>query len=235
MFKQIKTGILLIRKQGFIITFKLFLNWLMVKIEQILMRIFDRIHGTETTGVVEWRDLINGKFVDHDGYGYVANPWIVKCCIKSLNIDYRNYVFIDVGSGKGDILLFASNFPFKNIIGIEIFKTLHLVAERNIATYKGEQQKCIDIKCLCVDVLDFEMPKEPTVCYLYNPFPNDVLKTWVENIGRSLINNPRPLYIIYVKPVHSRILDKAQFLLRKKVTKFPLIERLSYIIYEAKL
>ena len=48
----------------------------------------------------------------------------------SPKIDFREFTFIDIGSGKGRALLMAADYPFRRILGIELLPDLHRVARR---------------------------------------------------------------------------------------------------------
>jgi hypothetical protein len=54
---------------------------------------------------------------------------------KKLNIDPRNFTFIDFGSGKGRVLLIAAGLPFKAVVGIEFSRELHEIAVQNISRF----------------------------------------------------------------------------------------------------
>ncbi len=47
----------------------------------------------------------------------------------------QDFTFIDLGSGKGRVLLMASEYPFQKIIGVEFMPELHRAAQKNIAGY----------------------------------------------------------------------------------------------------
>lgn len=124
---------------------------------------FDKRHGTDTGGTIDWVDLRAIDSVDTKSIGYRATPqWLLKRILCSLLQDIKqninNYCFIDYGFGKGAVLLFASEFSFKRIIGIEISTTLHNIALKNISNYKDKKQKCKDVTCLIMNAMDFEPP-----------------------------------------------------------------------------
>ena len=60
------------------------------------------------------------------------------------------------------------------------------------------------------DVSDF--PPRPLVCFLYNPFGEVVLDQVIDNIGRSLSEHPRDLFVVYLHPMHDRLLRDRSFL-----------------------
>lgn len=57
--------------------------------------------------------------------------------------------------GKGRVLLLASEFPFQQVIGVEIDPRLHHIAQKNIAAYRHPFQKCEDVQSICSDVTRF--------------------------------------------------------------------------------
>jgi SAM-dependent methyltransferase len=129
--------------------------------------------------------------------------------MSRLGIDYRDYVFIDLGSGKGRLLLLASEFPFKRVVGVEIDDTLHQIATRNIARYDSRSQQCADVQSICSDATDYQFPDEPSVIFLYNPFNHVVLEAVLSGLRQSLQKSPRQVIVVYFNPLHRRLLDAA--------------------------
>ena len=66
---------------------------------------FDIINGTSTQ-IREGKSTLNYK---HYSPAYTS---LIIESIKVLNIDFENYNFIDLGSGKGKVTLIASKFFF---------------------------------------------------------------------------------------------------------------------------
>ena len=89
---------------------------------------FDLINGTST----QIREGESSNFYKHYSPAYSS---LVIEAIKSLKINYKNYNFIDLGSGKGKVTLIASKFRFKKILGIEIIKSLVQQSKRNEKIY----------------------------------------------------------------------------------------------------
>jgi predicted rRNA methylase YqxC with S4 and FtsJ domains len=89
-------------------------------------RTFDRRHGTETSEIVEFPDhLVSG---DNQQYGnsYVPTPpKTFHRIMRSLDIGFRNFTFIDFGSGKGRVVMLALEYGFKKVVGVEYSVTLH--------------------------------------------------------------------------------------------------------------
>ncbi len=74
-----------------------------------------------------------------------AIPNIFTTRISSLLIDYRQFVFVDFGFGKGTALLLATEFPFKRIIGVEFSPELHRIAEENIKRFPKNSDYSFEI------------------------------------------------------------------------------------------
>jgi hypothetical protein len=53
---------------------------------------------------------------------------MLDALLQHESLDFRDLVFIDLGSGKGRTLLMASDYPFRRIVGVELLPALHLAA-----------------------------------------------------------------------------------------------------------
>lgn len=109
----------------------------------------------------------------------------------------QDFTFIDLGSGKGRVLLMASDYPFKRIVGVEFMPELHRAAQKNIAGYSNGRQQCRHIESVCMDARDFQFPPGPLVVYLFNPFSESTFAQVLKNLRQSIEQAPRPVYIAY--------------------------------------
>ena len=156
-----------------------------------------------TSATVRWQARLFGLL--HSPY-QPTDPALFREMLVSLmqaapEIDLREYTFIDVGSGKGRVLLMASDYPFRRILGIELLPELHRVAQENIANYKSRAQQCFAVKSTCADARQFVFPPEPTVLYLFNPLLEAGLVELLKTLEDSLREQPRPIYILYHNPL----------------------------------
>ncbi len=156
-----------------------------------------------------------------------TEPQEFRDLLAKVLVDFEDYIFIDLGSGKGRALLMATEYPFKEIIGVEIQPELHKIAEQNVSRFGSPEQKCRDIRLWCGDAREFEFPTEPTVLYLFNPFPEYVFKTVLANLERSLHEHPRQLYVVYNTPLAKSVIENAPFLQKLRETE-------RYQIYRAR-
>ena len=131
---------------------------------------------------------------------------------RHTSFNLQEFTFIDLGSGKGRVLLMASEYPFRRIIGVELLPSLNRIALENIALYKSETQKCSALNSVCGDATSFPLPEEPIVLYLFNPFPEPALKRALANLETHLHASPRVVYLLYHNPVLEHVLAAQPFL-----------------------
>jgi Methyltransferase domain len=171
---------------------------------------YDWDFRVDTTGAtVGWRDRLLGHF--HSPY-QPTEPALfhemLATLMSSAKIDFREFTFIDIGSGKGRALLMAADYPFRRILGIEILPELHRVAKENISKYKSDSQQCFAIDCLLGDASGFAFPLGPTVLYLFNPLPESGLVRLISNLEGSLRQHPRPMFVLYHNPLLEKVLTR---------------------------
>jgi len=165
---------------------------------------YDWEYRVDTTGATQgWRDRLLGLL--HSPY-QPTDPALFHEMLSKLEIDFSRFAFIDIGSGKGRVLLMAADYPFRRIVGIELLPQLHRIAQENIAKYKSGSQRCFAIETICGDALNFNFPPEPMLIYLFNPLPEAGLMTVVANLERALKQNPRPVYLLYHNPLLEQVL-----------------------------
>ena len=67
-----------------------------------------------TSATIGWRDRLLGML--HSPY-QPTEPSLFHEMLSALKIDFREFTFIDLGSGKGRVLLMAADYPFRRIVG----------------------------------------------------------------------------------------------------------------------
>jgi SAM-dependent methyltransferase len=159
-----------------------------------------------TSATVSWRARLLGLL--HSAYQPIE-PELFREIIGSLktgspDIDFSQFTFIDIGSGKGRALLLAAEYPFRRVVGVELLPELNSIAEENIRRFPGQKRACGEIQTLCGDATEFSFPAEATLIFLFHPLPEAGLAKLLGNLDTSLRENPRPAYVIYVNPVLER-------------------------------
>ena len=117
----------------------------------------------------------------------------------------REKSILDIGSGKGRVMVVAAHYGFKNITGVDFARELCAVAERNISKISVQFPDTIFI-IHCKDILKYTIDKSDKVFFLYNPFNKEVMEKLVEKIDRSVKEHARTIYIIYANPQQKEVL-----------------------------
>lgn len=167
---------------------------------------FDRAAGADTGGVQHLYELSisgpNGRFgVDH----IASDPEDFERAIRALEIDPRDFTFVDLGSGKGRAVLMATRLPFKAIVGVEFASELHAIATANVARLLASERSRVTL--VLGDASEATPPEGPLVVYMYHPFGPEVMKKVASTLRAAA--QTRPIYIVYVNPVHGDVLDDA--------------------------
>jgi hypothetical protein len=136
-------------------------------------------------------------------------PGVLEDLLLEVSGDLSEHVFIDLGSGKGRMLCFASAHPFKRIIGVEFAKELHAAAQENLRQFKAPWRRCRDVRSILADVTTFEWPSDPLVLFLFNPFREPILGRVVESLEQSHAVKPRPIWLLYYMPEHAAVIERS--------------------------
>src|ERR1017187_10137955 len=91
-----------------------------------------------SSAAVAWRDRLLGVF--HSPYQPTESALfheMLEVLRQQSHSDFHDFVFIDLGSGKGRTLLMASDYPFRRIVGVELLPALHRAAQENLSRYRS--------------------------------------------------------------------------------------------------
>lgn len=163
---------------------------------------FDVEYAVDTTAAKSLFDLDINSPHESTGVGYHASP--VEVCrelLESLPIRYEEFTFVDLGAGKGRVLLIASRFSFKRIIGVEFARELVETARENIRRFGSPAEIVHE------DVARYTFPCDNLAVYLYNPFGPVVLRS-VLNSLREISRAGREVYLLYLNPKHSSCVEE---------------------------
>jgi SAM-dependent methyltransferase len=123
--------------------------------------------------------------------------------LKAIDLPANDFVFVDLGSGKGRVLLMAAEHPFRRIVGVELSPALHRIAEANLRRFRSPTQRCFAFDLQCLDAATFVPPPENLLVYLFQPFPSATLDTVLANLRGA----KRRVLIAYMNPLfHEQVL-----------------------------
>ena len=173
----------------------------------------DAEYGTETLSWVQVEDLAaSGPNVSYAS-GYGPSPvFDVERILRQLLTVFSENVFIDLGCGKGLVLMLAARLGFKRVIGVEFGRNLYEVALANLEKFQQHNVDGPPIEVVFGDAVEFVFPATNLVLYLYHPFGPEVIGKVLGNLRTSLLECPRSCWIVYVNPVHHRVFEDCDFL-----------------------
>lgn len=190
---------------------------------------FDKSRSVDTNGYMPQvpASEVVGGLGDSLSYGPVraANA---RSALRDIPVlDYSDYIFIDIGSGKGRALFVAAEFPFRKVIGIEFATALHQHALANIQRFNRRHQKSQAIESLNANAVEYEFPNDNLVLYLCNPFGPELMARMLDNLTKSIERNPRHVIIVLLWPERSQQVSETRFFKPYKLHR-------RYHIYQAK-
>ena len=174
---------------------------------------FDRATGLDTSGLIHGEDPNSGDPHDRFPAAYYATaPSLAQAMLDRWletpgRLPVDNYTFIDLGSGKGRVVLIASKLPFRKCIGVEFNPRLNDIAARNFVSWQQSGNAVSPLQAICRNATEFEFPAGPCLAYLFNPFAANVLARLLDRIARSFADRPGLLDLLYVNPENRSLLD----------------------------
>jgi SAM-dependent methyltransferase len=175
---------------------------------------FDRYHGTDTSGIVMAKDMpaketARAYAIDYAG----SQPNVLRLALAKLP-PLDTYTFVDLGCGKGRPLLVASEFPFRDILGVELSSPLAQVTQRNADIIANRFPRRTKVRVAVGDASTYPLPSGNLVIFLYNPFKAELIANVVAGVESALVAESRSIYIVYYNPVAGHCFDASRQLNR---------------------
>jgi predicted RNA methylase len=171
---------------------------------------FDGRRGTNTSGMVMPWELKDQSNAPTDGNPYAS---LTSARIRELldvaAIVVGETVLVDLGSGKGRVLLVAQELGFKRIVGVEWSGELHAIAQENVAIASTGRTPGDRFELLRMDAAEYAFPSDPLVVFLFNPFGAATKARVVANLERTLAEFPRRIFVIYANPLHADLFQRS--------------------------
>ena len=194
-------------------------NW---NIWMAFFMIYDNIrgslkYGTNTFIPVELKDLTitNGDRKKASRYEAVSFYMLEKLLSAFQKVSGVISI-IDLGSGKGRVLMVAAHFGFIDITGIDFAKELCQQANMNMRE-KEKEFPNIKWKVINENVENYDIRNQDSVFFMFNPFTEDVLKRFLEKLDDSCHEFPRSIYFLYASPQHQQqLLDNGYAIIYQK-------------------
>lgn len=174
--------------------------------------VIDRLLNVDTAEPVDLAEL---GLDAPDRVDYEAGGWRdLRRVLRPTEV-LPGEVFLDLGSGKGRMVLSAARFPFRRIIGVELSNDLTAIARRNVATCRL-RPRGVDIELVTADVLAYRIPDEVSVVYMFNPFLGATVESVIAQLIGSVDRRPRAVRVILRNGAsHDRLMRTGRFKLMR--------------------
>jgi hypothetical protein len=169
---------------------------------------WDWRHRVTTCGDVG-RELLQ---IDSLCRHYVPTHHLTIAAVLKALPYYEGLDFVDWGSGKGRVILMASEYPFRSVTGIEVDPNLHRQAVENIRRYRG---KCRSVaRSLCIDARSYRPESSGAVHFFFAPFNQPLMEEILGGLFADLRKHPREFFVIFTSPEMKDIVDRTGLFFR---------------------
>ena len=193
-------------------------------------REYEKRFNIKTISIVNLKGLTLAGTNSAENHHYQgASYFILFKVFNLLPNKLKNATMIDYGCGKGRALFVAETCGFKKLIGLDIAKELIEEARRNELNYKKKNtnsQFIFEFE----DATKYLIPNDAEVFYFFNPFGKKILQEVITNIKKSVLNNPRTIYCIYLNPLYHPIFLENGFKNFKTIKSWRYLEGEIYTI-----
>ncbi|HUG69107.1 MAG TPA: class I SAM-dependent methyltransferase [Pirellulaceae bacterium] len=137
---------------------------------------------------------------DAASFGYQPVPYAsFDAAMRHVSIRPGEDVFVDYGCGMGRAVVLAATYPFRRVIGVERSNALSQIARDNICR-ASSRFRCADVSIATADARDYELPRDATHIFLFNPFDEPIVMAVLARIHDSILAHPRRVSMIYALP-----------------------------------
>lgn len=165
---------------------------------------FDLANGVRTSGLVAGRNLKTGHRHDrHQTAYYGIAPSVFQSLVRRWRrskpeAPIEEFTFIDMGAGMGRALMLAAEWPFRQVLGVELNPTLVQIARRNLSIWRRAGRERSPVRTSCSDAVEFNFPPGPSLVFLFNPFGASVMRRLLQHISQSFHGATGQLDLLYV-------------------------------------
>jgi 16S rRNA G966 N2-methylase RsmD len=128
---------------------------------------------------ISLRDKGGVTLQGNNGYALTS-----KSALKNMlkDVDLVNKKFLDIGSGKGGVIIYAKQLGCKISSGIEYENSLHQIAINNLKIL-NMLDFCSSIK---MDARHYKSYAEFDILFMFNPFDDEIYEEVVKQIASQL-------------------------------------------------
>jgi SAM-dependent methyltransferase len=170
---------------------------------------WDRKYGVDTSGQI---DLINIDVVGPNkdgGYASVStSPSAYAFLSTFFPSNWKEFTFIDVGCGKGRVLMLAALHGFDAVLGIEFAPLICEIAEQNLLDFSGRRPAHWSV--INADAVSVDLPSGvPLLIYSFNPFKAEIWEKFLPVLLKANEANKNAICLVISGTIPETLLAAA--------------------------
>lgn len=178
---------------------------------------WDSKYGVDTSGQIDLADIeVLGP---NRGSGYAAvstSPQAYAFLSAFFPAAWKDFTFVDIGSGKGRVMMLAALQGFDTILGIEFAPLICRMAKENLARFSGRRPASWSI--LNADASTVDLPSGvPLLVYSFNPFKVEMWERFIPVLLRAHNTSKQPICLVLSGTIPETLSDAAALIERTGV------------------
>jgi len=154
----------------------------------------EKKYGISTIGLDNLKDIVPAQDKAHvstyEPVNYYTSEWLFD------QLTDTSTGFLDVGCGRGRVLVIAAAYGFNDLTGIDFSQRLCEQARETCTII--DPAKSVNITV--ADAREYDIPDTIGVIFLFNPFDETVMTGFIQKVKESLVRKERPLKVLYANP-----------------------------------
>ena len=182
---------------------------------------FDRLHGIETSETVT-RDGLTGmsaELREHAGEYIPTNPALFKRMMRKSGVDTSSYSFVDLGCGKGRIVIAAADYSFKAVLGVEADAALYEAAQENLKRWRQSDMRR-RAQVVHADARTFDLPEGNLFIFMYSPFRGPIFEEVAKRLAAVAGEPDRAMVIAYSSDWEAEALERTKRFTRVRMRRW---------------
>jgi SAM-dependent methyltransferase len=137
------------------------------------------VHGTETSKEVSlWQLRIPHPHAKLGGHYQATSPQSFLEACRCLPAEAKSFSFVDIGCGKGRILILAKECGFQKVTGVDLSAELLETARANL-----DKLGMRDVELENCSATDYAFGDSPLVVFMFNPFGPPLLAELLDKVA----------------------------------------------------
>ena len=180
---------------------------------------FDRRYGVDTNRKVPRDELVDipPETRQHAGDYSPSSPALFRRIVRQSRIDPRQFAFVDLGCGKGRVLIAAADFSFRSILGIEADATLCEIARSNLKRVRHRPREVASV--IHADARTADLPEGNLFIFMYSPFRGPVFETVARRLAGMASEPGRAMVVAYSSDWEADALERTGAFSRERLRR----------------